>query len=63
MIVRRPERRTTILDLGESGYIVNLISREVDLDNITYRYVRDVGLVATDDQGFTLNINEFGAKS
>jgi hypothetical protein len=63
MFIRRPERRITILDLGESGYIVNVIDQEVNLDNVTYRYVQDVGLVATDDQGFTLNINEFGAKS
>lgn len=63
MYTRRPEIRTTIIDLAESGYIVNLISSDVDLDKVTYKYIQGTGLIATDDQGFSLNINEFGAKS
>ena len=61
--VRKPELRTTIMDLAESGYIVNMVAAEVDLERVRYRYARDVGLVATDEKEFLLNINEFGAKS
>ena len=62
-LIRRPERRTTIVDLSESGYIVNVIDRGVDLDEVTYRYLSEVGLVVTDEKAFALNINEFSAKS
>ena len=60
---RKPEKRVTIIDLSESGYIVNVIDKEVALDNIVYKYEQGVGLVATDGKMFLLNINEFGAKS
>ena len=61
--VRKPELRTTIIDLAESGFIVNIISPDVELEVVRYRYAQDVGLIATDDKGFSLNINEFGSKS
>lgn len=61
--LRRPERRTTIIDLAESGYIVNVIDSSIDIDSVRYTYAREVGLVVTDDKDFALNINEFGAKS
>jgi hypothetical protein len=63
MFIRRAEKRTTIIDLAESGYVVNFIDPEVILDNISYKYLQGIGLVATDGQAFSLNINEFGAKS
>ena len=63
MFVRKPEKRVTIIDLAESGYIVNVINTQVNLDKVSYKYEQDVGLVATDGSSFTLNINEFGAKS
>ena len=62
-VVRKPERRTTIIDLSENGYVTNLIGREVDLEKVIYSYARGVGLVATDNEGFSLNINEFGSNS
>jgi hypothetical protein len=61
--IKRPEKRTTIVDLGESGYIVNVIDPDIDLSSVSYRYARAVGLVVTDDKNFTMNINEFGARS
>lgn len=60
---RKPELRTTIIDLAESGYIVNVISSDAVLESVCYSYVQNVGLVATDNKNFSLNINEFGAKS
>ena len=61
--VRKPEKRVTIIDATQSGYIVNIIDREVNLDNVIYKYAQGVGLIATDNKSFSLNINEFGAKS
>lgn len=60
---RKPEKRVTIIDLAESGYIVNVIDPDVDLDNVSYKYLENVGLAATDGKRFALNINEFGGKS
>jgi hypothetical protein len=60
--VRKPEKRTTIADLGESGYIANVIDDGVELDAVAYRYERGIGLVVGDSKTFTLDINEFGAK-
>lgn len=61
--VKKPETRTTIIDVAESGFIVNVISPEVVLEEIRYKYVSDVGLIATDNKKFSLNINEFSSKS
>jgi len=61
--IRKPELRTTIMDLAGSGYIVNVISSDVELKSVIYRYVQDLGLIATDGKKFSLNINEFGARS
>jgi hypothetical protein len=63
MYVRKPEKRITIIDVAESGYIVNMIRPDINIDEITYRYKSEMGLVATDNKSFTLNINEFGSKS
>lgn len=61
--IKKPEKRTTIADLGESGYIVNIVNSAVNVDKVSYKYLKDVGLVATDNENFVLNINEFGVKS
>jgi len=61
--LRKPEKRITIIDLSESGYITNVIDQKVNLNNVNYKYTQDTGLIATDNKGFSLNINEFGAKS
>ena len=60
---RKPEKRITIIDLSDSGYITNIIDQEVNLDNVTYKYDQGIGLIATDNKAFSLNINEFGSKS
>jgi hypothetical protein len=60
---KRPEKRITIVDLSESGYIVNVIDSAIDLSAVNYKYIRDIGLVVTDGKDFEMNINEFGTKS
>lgn len=60
---RKQNRRVTIVDLAESGYIVNVIDIDIDLDKVRYRYLPEQGLVVTDDKDFVLDINEFGLRS
>ena len=59
--VRKRSLRTTILDLSESGYIVNLIPSNVNLDELRYEMFERSELFLTDGRDFRLNINEFGA--
>ncbi len=63
MFEKKPDKRTTIVDLAESGYIVNILDASLSVDKVVYEYKRDVGLIATDNEKFILNINEFGARS
>jgi hypothetical protein len=63
MYVKKSGMRTTIIDLAESGYVVNIIDAAVNLEQVSYRYLDNKGLAAVDDQGFVLDINEFGPKS
>jgi hypothetical protein len=63
MFVRKPEKRVTIVDLADSGYITNVVDSRVNIDDVSYRYLSNTGLVATDNKSFSLNINEFGVKS
>lgn len=61
--VRRQNKRTTIIDVAESGFIANIISSNINLEEVRYQYARDIGLIATDGKEFSLTINEFSAKS
>lgn len=63
MFERKDDKRVTIIDLAESGYIVNIIDRDVNIDEVNYRFLPNLGLAATDGKNFVLNINEFGRKS
>ncbi len=58
---RKPELRTTIVDLAESGYIVNFIPSKVNIRDLQYILNQNKRLVVTDGKDFSLDINEFGA--
>ena len=60
---KKPEKRITIIDLAESGYVVNVLDPNLILADVEYKYLEDIGRVATDGKGFILDINEFGPKS
>lgn len=60
--IKKAEERTTILDLSESGYIVNLLPGSVNLDDLRYETVNREYLAVVDGKGFTLDVNEFGVK-
>ena len=56
---KRPEVRTRIFSLGQSGYIVNKLPTKVKVELLQYRYI-EKRLVVTDNGEFCLDINEFG---
>lgn len=60
--VKKAAKRTTILDLSESGYIVNLIPPSVDIDELKYETIDRTFLAITDGKEFLLDINEFGTR-
>lgn len=57
---KRPESRCRLFSLGESGFIVNKIPREIVLEALEYRLI-EKRLHVTDGASFALNVNEFGA--
>ena len=57
----KPETRTTIVDLAESGYIVNVIPENVNFNYLNYVINQNKRLVVTDGKNFSLDINEFGS--
>ena len=60
--IKKPVKRTTILDLAESGYIVNLLPSTVDIDELKYETIDRTFLAISDGKGYLLDINEFGIK-
>ena len=60
VFVKSREVRATIIDLAESGYIVNFIPENVDIADLVYKYNNEKKLVMTDDKSYILDINEFG---
>jgi hypothetical protein len=57
--LKSPEKRTSIFDLAESGYIINIIPKKVDIKKLEYKTIDRSYLVITDGE-FSLGINEFG---
>ena len=57
--IKRPEKRVRIYDLSDSGYIVNIIPKEAELENVSYK-MSELRLFVTDGKTFSLDINEFG---
>lgn len=60
--IKKQAKRTTILNLAESGYIVNLIPPAVDIDELKYETIDRTFLAITDGKGYLLDINEFGTR-
>ncbi len=52
--------RTSIFNLAESGYLVNIIHPDVDIQNLDYCLDGDKKLVLTDGKNFSVSVNEFG---
>ena len=61
--LRKENKRTAFIHLGDSGYIINLIPKNTILEKIKYQYVSPAGLLATDDENYKLDISEFSFKT
>jgi hypothetical protein len=57
--VEKQKARTTIIDLSDSGYVVNILDTTIELDHVIYKYVSVEGIIVTDNKAFSLNINEY----
>ncbi|MDH3338135.1 MAG: hypothetical protein OER22_04025 [Gammaproteobacteria bacterium] len=60
--IKKKSKRTTIMDLAGSGYIVNFMPQSVDIENLRYETIDRTFLAVTDGKDFLLDINEFGTK-
>ena len=62
MYVRQNEHRTRVLNLADSGFIVNVLPTNVAVENVRYELDRDERLVVTDGENFSLAVQEFGLR-
>lgn len=60
--VKKDAPRTTIMNLGESGYIVNIIPESVNIDDLRYETIDRKFLALTDGKDYRLDINEFSTR-
>jgi hypothetical protein len=60
--VRKPEKRERIFNLtGDNRLTINIIPKNVDIDQVTYKNIPERGLVVTDGKDFELDVSEFTA--
>ncbi|MDH3247612.1 MAG: hypothetical protein OEQ47_01515 [Acidimicrobiia bacterium] len=57
--IRGSERRTRIIPIGSSGFVINVLSRDTHIDDVRYEEI-DGRLIVTDGGTLNLDINEFG---
>ena len=60
--LKRPELRTRIFPLTDSGLIITVLPAEVDFEKLKYG-MSNGRLVLSDGSGYELDINEFGFKN
>jgi hypothetical protein len=58
--VRRPGLRARLFSLIDGGNIINIIPEDAKLENVVYKLSKQGRLVVTDDETFSLDVNEFG---
>jgi hypothetical protein len=58
--IRQPDKRIRIIALADSGNIITVIPRDINLDALIYRHTQDNRVVMTDGSDYCLDINEFG---
>ena len=59
-LVKRPGLRVRLFSLIGEGNIINVIPESANLDKVAYKMSREGRLVVTDDESFSLDVNEFG---
>ena len=57
--VRHSDKRTRVFPLPDIGLIINVLPRDVEIDNVVYSRVGQ-HMVCTDGDLFTMNLHEFG---
>lgn len=57
--VRGSEPRTRIIPIGASGFVINVVPRDTNIDEVRYEEIEG-RLTVTDGASFRLDINEFG---
>lgn len=60
-VVRREDIRTRIISFVDAVNIILVIPKEVDLEIVQYKLNDMNERVITDNDSFTMNLNEFGA--
>ena len=60
--IRREKKRTRIFPLTDSGIVINIISKEVLLEEIRYGVNVKNQRVITDGKSFSMNVSEFGSQ-
>ena len=60
--VKRPEQRTRILSVGDSGQIVKVVPQNVELEALSYKLSPAKHMCVTDGKDYWLDINEFSAQ-
>ena len=58
--IRCPEKRIRIISLAESGYVINVLPANAEIQNAQYTKTQENRLVVSDGKTFSLDINEFG---
>lgn len=56
------EKREKIIRIGESGFVINIIPPEVNIDELIYAYTEENKMVVTDNKEFSMDISEFKGK-
>ena len=59
--IKKPEIRERIIKLGDRN-TVNVIPKDVDLNEVIYQRTTNGGLVVTDGKKFSLDVLEFSAQ-
>jgi hypothetical protein len=62
--VRRPELRVRLVSLADGNNVINIIPREVDLEDLQYDSSpgKTKHVVITDGKSFSLDVHEFSRK-
>ncbi len=58
--VKRPGKRVRLFGLGDAANIVNVLPREVNIEDLHYALSADKRLTVTDGKSYHLDVNEFG---
>ena len=59
LFVKRPDRRTKLVALGDGELLINILPQSVSLEDVHYE-IRDHRLYLTDGKKWKMDLKEFG---